>query len=43
MQEFYNAADLNEVEKLETEKQTLEEILDFLIVRDILEIDTVKN
>lgn len=45
---------INEVEKLETENQTLEEVLDFLIVRDILEndderislqygIDAVKN
>ena len=39
LQKFYNAADINEVEKLETEKQTLEEVLDFLIVRDILETD----
>ena len=39
LQKFYNAADINEVEKLETENQTLEEVLDFLIVRDILETD----
>ena len=39
LQEFYNAADVKEVEKLETEKQTLEEVLDFLIVREILETD----
>ena len=54
LQKFYNAADIYEVEKLETEKQMLEEVLDFLIVRDILEndderislqdgIDAVKN
>ena len=39
LQKFYNAADMKEVEKLETEKQTIEEVLDFLIVRDILETD----
>ena len=39
LQKFYNAADIKEVEKLETENQTLEEVLDFLIVRDILETD----
>lgn len=39
LQEFYNAEDVKEVEKLETENQTLEEVLDFLIVRDILETD----
>lgn len=39
LQKFYNAVDINEVEKLETENQTLEEVLDFLIVRDILETD----
>ena len=39
LQKFYNAEDIKEVEKLKTENQTLEEILDFLIVRDILETD----
>ena len=39
LQKFYNAEDVKEVEKLETENQTLEEVLDFLIVRDILETD----
>ena len=39
LREFYNAGDIKEVEKLETEKQTLEEVLDFLIVREILETD----
>lgn len=39
LQEFYNAEDVKEVEKLETKNQTLEEVLDFLIVRDILETD----
>ena len=34
LQKFYNAADIKKVEKLETEKQTLEEVLDFFIVRD---------
>ena len=34
LQKFYNAADIKEVEK-----QTLEDVLDFLIVRDILETD----
>lgn len=31
---FYNATDIKEVKKLETENQMLEEVLDFLIVRD---------
>lgn len=53
LQEFFNAADVNEVEKFETENKTLDEVLDFLIVRGILEsgertslqdgIDAVKN
>ena len=37
--EFYNADDIKEIEKLKRENQTLEEVLDFLIVRDILETD----
>lgn len=53
LQEFFNAADLNEVRTLETENKTLDEVLDFLIVRGILEsgerislqdgIEAVKN
>ena len=39
LQEFFNAVDINEVEKLETENLSLDEVLDFLIVRGILEID----
>ena len=37
LQEFFNAADVNELEKLETEIHSLDEVLDFLIVRGILE------
>ena len=39
LQEFFNSADVNEARTLETENQTLDEVLDFLIVRDIFETD----
>lgn len=37
LREFFNAEDLKEVEPLQIENQPLEEVLDFLIVREILE------
>ena len=39
LQEFFNSSDVNEARTLETENQTLDEVLDFLIVRDIFETD----
>ena len=42
LQEFFNAADVNELEKFETENRSLDEVLDFLIVRGILESDENK-
>lgn len=42
LQEFFNAADVNELEKLETENRSLDEVLDFLIFRGILESDENK-
>ena len=39
LQEFFNSDDVSKARTLETENQTLDEVLDFLIVRDILETD----